>query len=104
MFLNFAGDCAGYQPFALGAADLQWVNEARHPMTSRRLGRRPDCARQRAGEPENDKNDNHQPENAAESSAAVSSVSIIAAPAAQQNDDKNDKQNRHHDRLPSSLN
>jgi hypothetical protein len=67
------------------------------------LRRRPDCARQRAGEPENDENDKHQPEHAAESSPAISPVSIIAAPAAQQNDDKNDQQNRRDDGFPFFL-
>src|SRR4029077_740929 len=66
--------------------------------------RRADCACQCAGKPKNDQDDEHQPKNAAESCPAIAAMSVIAATAAQQNDNKNDQQNRHHDRFPSSFN
>jgi hypothetical protein len=66
MFLNFAAMALDTNPFAVGAADLQCGNEARHPLTSRRLRRRPYVSTgQSSGEPEHNKNNKHQPENAA---------------------------------------
>jgi hypothetical protein len=67
-------------------------------------GRWPNPGAQRAGEPENDKNDKHEAEDAAQPRRAIATVRIVAAPAAQKNNDKNDQQNRHHDEFPFYLN
>jgi hypothetical protein len=91
----------------LRSTRVRRLTSARRPLAAvldtaetRYLRRRPDwSAGQGSGEPEHNKNNKHQSENAAQSSPAVSPVGVIAATASQQNHDKNDQQNRHHDRF-----
>jgi hypothetical protein len=58
-------------------------------------------AAQSAQQPEHQKNDNYQAEDAAEPARSVTTVTIIAAAAAKQQDHKNNEQNGHHRKNPS---